>query len=82
MAAEKRLAQAQAAYVVNQLTLDQAKAAKVTTSLQDAAQKNMNSAQADLDSAQKSYDQLLTSDAARRVLEARARVAVAARAAE
>jgi HlyD family secretion protein len=77
VAAEKRLAQAQAAYVVNQQTLDEAKAAKTTASLQDAAQKYMDSAQADLDSAQKNYDQLLSSDAARRVLEARARFAVA-----
>lgn len=77
VAAEKRLAEAQQAYIIHQLTLDQAKAAKKSEELSDAAQKNLDSAQAELEAAQKNYDQLLTSDAARRVMEARARVAVA-----
>lgn len=74
---EKHLAEVQQAYAIASLTLDQAKAAKETADLQDAAQKNLDLAQADLDSAQKNYNQMLTSDAATHVREARARMAVA-----
>lgn len=75
--AEKRLIEAQEAFIIARSTLDEAQAARDNTQLVDAAQKNLDSAQSDLDSAQSSYDQMLTSDAASRVLEARARFAVA-----
>ncbi len=74
---EKRLAEAQAAFAIAQQTLDQAKAAKDTTDLQDAAQKVFDAAQSELDAAQNAYNQMLSSDSASRVREARARVAVA-----
>jgi HlyD family secretion protein len=75
--AEKRLVEAQEAFAIAQATRDEARAARDNTQLVDAAQKNLDSAQSDLDSAQSSYDQMLTSDAASRVMEARARFAVA-----
>ena len=77
IAAEKRLHEAQQAYTVSKQTLDQAKAAKVTTDLSDAAQKMFDSVQSELEAAQKAYDQMLTGDSGKRVREARARVAVA-----
>ena len=99
VAAEKRLDQAQQAYIIANETLNEAKGitpinsfATTTpvpsptpqgtttpqnTDLADAAQKIFDSAKTELDAAQKAYDQMLSSDAAKRVSEARARVAVA-----
>ncbi len=75
--AEKRLIQAEQAYTIAQTTLDDAKAAKDTTDIQDAAQKDLDAATSELDSAKNDYNQMLSSDEASRVLEARAEVAVA-----
>ena len=75
--AEKRLAQAEQAYTIAQTTLNDARAARDTTDIQDAAQKDFDSAKSELDSAQVAYNQLLSSDEASRVLKARANVAVA-----
>ncbi len=77
VAVEKRLLQAQQAYTIANQTLTEAKAAKDNTNLQNAAQKDLDAAQSDLDAAQKNYDQILTTDAANNVIEARARLAVA-----
>ncbi len=75
--AEKRLAQAQQAYIIAQTTLNDANAARDTTDLQAAAQANFDAAKTELNSAQDAYNQMLTTDAASRVLTARAQVAVA-----
>jgi HlyD family secretion protein len=75
-AAEERLADAQASYLVAQLVQDRADAQR-DTDLRDFADQNFNSAQAELDAAQTAYDQLLTDADSQDVLEARARVAVA-----
>jgi HlyD family secretion protein len=77
VSAEKRLDQAEQAYIIAQTTLDDAKAAKDTTDIQDAAQKDLDSAKSELDSAQNAYNRMLSTDEASRVLEARARAAVA-----
>ena len=74
---EERLAQAEQAYTIAQKTLNDAKSAKDTTDLQDAAQKDLDSATSELDAAQNAYNKMLSSDAASRVLESRADVAVA-----
>ncbi len=77
IATEKRLAEAQAAYAIANQTLEEAKAAKDTADLQDAAQKVYDSASSELSAAQNAYNQMLSTDSASRVREARARVAVA-----
>jgi len=77
LSAEKRLARAEQAYAIAKTTLNDAKAAKDTTDIQDAAQNDLDSATTELDSAQNSYNQMLTTDEASRVLAARADVAVA-----
>jgi HlyD family secretion protein len=77
VSAEKRLDQAEQAYTIAQTTLDDAKAAKDTTDTQDEAQKVFNSAKSELDSAQNAFNEMLSTDEASRVLEARAQVAVA-----
>lgn len=77
IAAEKRLANAQAAFLIAEDVLDQAKAAKDNEDLENFAQIQYDAAKAELDSAQSDYDRLLSSQAAADVLEARARVRVA-----
>lgn len=77
VAAENRLAVAEAAYQEATTTLKQAKASSNNTNLVDAAQKAMDSATAELNSAQDAYNKLLNSTEATNVLDARARVAVA-----
>ena len=77
VAAESRLLQAQQAYSIALQTINEAKAAKDNTDLQAAAQKDLDAAQSELDAAQKNYDQMLTTDAGTKVMEARARLAVA-----
>ncbi len=76
IAAEKRLAQAQAAYDVAKTTLDQAKLAN-DEDLTDAAQDNLDKAKSEFDLARKEYENMLSSTEADSVLRARARVAVA-----
>ncbi|NLN69395.1 MAG: HlyD family efflux transporter periplasmic adaptor subunit [Chloroflexi bacterium] len=76
IAAENRLAEAQAAYTVAQKTLTQAKSANDKT-LTDAAQEIFDRADTELSSARLEYDRMLTSSSADAVLRARARVTVA-----
>jgi len=77
VSAEKRLAQAEQAYTIAQTTLNDAMAAKDTTDIQDATQKDLDSATSELDAARDAYNKMLSSDAASRVLKARAGLAVA-----
>jgi HlyD family secretion protein len=77
VSSETRLDSAEQAYNIAQTTLNDAKAASDTTDLQDAAQQDFNTASDELNSAQSAYNQVLSSDAASRVLKARAQVAVA-----
>ncbi|MBN2549580.1 MAG: HlyD family efflux transporter periplasmic adaptor subunit [Anaerolineales bacterium] len=79
IAAETRLAKAQAAFQVAEQTLDQAKLANEKDDLEDAAQKQLDTAESELDAAQQEYDRMLNSSASEDVLEARARAAVARR---
>ena len=77
VAAETRLALAQAAYQGADRSLTQAKDAKSNTDLVDAAQKLLDAAQSELDAAQQDYNKMLSTSGASDVLEARARVAAA-----
>ncbi|MFN2145454.1 MAG: HlyD family secretion protein, partial [Anaerolineales bacterium] len=77
VAAEEDLAAAQAALTISEYTLQQANQAQDREDLVDVAQEMYDSALADLDSVQLTYDRLLTSTTAEEVLEARAKVAVA-----
>jgi len=74
--AEKRLADAQTAYKIAQDVLDRAQA-KNDENLEDYAQSVFDTSEAELESAQLAYDQILSDQSAEDVLEARARVAVA-----
>lgn len=76
LAAETRLADAQAAYLVADDVLERAKKSP-DDELEDQAQANYDRAESELDAAQAHYDQILTTQGAEDVLEARARLAVA-----
>ncbi|MBN1267147.1 MAG: efflux RND transporter periplasmic adaptor subunit [Anaerolineales bacterium] len=76
VAVEQRLVEARAHYSLADMTLDQVRLAQDRTELEDAAEKELNAAEADLVSAQQEYDRLLSTTAAEEVLEGRARVAV------
>jgi len=77
VAAEQRLDTAEQAYNIAQTTYDDALNAANTTDIQNQATKDFNVATTELNAAQNAYDQMLTSDEATRVLEARSQVAVA-----
>ncbi len=77
LALEQDLSNTRARYLVAEQTLEQSKLAKDGDILQDMAQKEYDSALADLETYQRKYDQMLTSAAAEEVLEARAKLAVA-----
>ncbi|HTX79499.1 MAG TPA: efflux RND transporter periplasmic adaptor subunit [Longilinea sp.] len=77
VAAEQRLAKAIQAYNIAKTTHDDANSANKPGDVQDSAQKDLDVATSELTSAQNAYDQMLNSDEATRVLEARADVAVA-----
>lgn len=77
VAAEERLAQAQTSFAVARQVLDRAEQAQDNETLSEQAQKQLDSAQAELSAAQEGYNRMLTSAASQDVLEARARVAVA-----
>ena len=77
LALEQDLSNTRARYLVAEQTLAQSKLAKEGDILQDMAQKEYDSALADLETYQRKYDQMLTSAAAEEVLEARAKLAVA-----
>ena len=79
IAVEERLARAQSAYQIAELTLEQAKKADEKEELEDIAQDLFDEAKTELDATQSSYDRILTTAAAKDVLEARSRYAVAQR---
>ncbi len=74
---EERLAEAQIAYIVSRQVLDRAELAQNNEQLSEQAQKQFDSAQAELSAAQESYNRMLTSTASLDILEGRARVSVA-----
>ncbi len=71
--AEKRLVEARAAYLVAQDVLERAKGDE---EIEDEAQAHADAAESELETAQEDYDQMLSEDSAKDVLEARARLAV------
>jgi HlyD family secretion protein len=75
---ENRLAQAQSTFLNAQQVLDQAQA-QTDTALHDAAQQAYDSAKAELDAAQQAYNELLTTQEATDILDARARLAASQR---
>mgnify|MGYP001247295709 FL=1 len=75
--AEKRVADAQAAFLIADQVLTQAQAAQDKEYIEGYAQSLFDAAESELKSAQTDYDRLLTTKAADDVLEARARVKVA-----
>lgn len=77
MAVEQTLTEARARFRVAEQTLKQAQFAQDNEILEDMAQKDYDAALADLETAQRDYDRMITSAAATEVLEARAKVAVA-----
>lgn len=77
MAVEQTLTEARARFRVAEQTLRQAQFAQDNDILEDMAQKDYDAALADLETAQRDYDRMITSAAATEVLEARAKVAVA-----
>jgi len=77
VAAEVRLAAAQTRFENAVVTLEQAQAAADNKDLENVAQEDHDSAQADLETAQLEYNRMLSTSAADNVLEARALVAIA-----
>lgn len=78
IAVEQTLTEARARFRVAEQTLRQAQFAQENDVLEDMAQKDYDAALADLETTQRDYDRMITSAAATEVLEARAKVAVAA----
>ena len=76
---ERRLGEAQAAFIVAKQTLESAQGAQDKESLEDIAQESYDAAEAELEAVQQEYDRILSTQAAEDVLEARAGVAVAQR---
>jgi HlyD family secretion protein len=77
IAVEQKLVEARARFLVAGQTLTQAQLAQENDILEEMAQKDYDAALADLDTAQRDYDRMITSAAAGEVQEARAKVAVA-----
>ena len=77
LAAEQRVAQAQAAFLTAQDVLNQAAAAGADADLRDAAQAQYDSAKQELKDAQTAYDDLLKTDQGQSLLKARGRVRAA-----
>ena len=75
--AEKRVADAQVAFLIADQVLTQANSAQDKEDLQNFAQDQYDAAETELTSSQSNYNRLLTSQAAKDVLEGRARVQVA-----
>jgi multidrug resistance efflux pump len=74
---EKRLSDARMEFDIAKAVLDSTSGASDGTYLHDAAQAAFDKAKADLEKAQKDYDDALTTDGAKDVLKARAEVEVA-----
>lgn len=77
VAAEERLAEAQALFIVADQVLVLAEEAKDNKELKEQAQKQLDAAEAELNTAQEEYKRILTSTSSQEVLEIRARVAIA-----
>ena len=77
MAVEQTLTDTRARFFVAEQTLTQAQFAQDNDVLEEMAQKDYDAALADLETAQRDYERMITSAAASEVLEARAKVAVA-----
>jgi hypothetical protein len=75
-AAEKRLAEAQAAFLVADQVLERARSQR-DKEVTDFAQSVYDAAEAELEAAQSEYERMLSESAAEDVLQARARLAVA-----
>lgn len=75
--AEKRVAEAQVAFLIADQVLTQANSAQDKEDLQNFAQDQYDAAETKLTSSQSNYNRLLTSQAAKDVLEGRARIQVA-----
>jgi HlyD family secretion protein len=75
-AVETRLAQAQTAFLDANDVLNRAQAQN-NRSLRDVAQQTYDASKAELDAAQQAYDDLLTTQEAKDILEARAHLAIA-----
>jgi multidrug resistance efflux pump len=75
--AEKRVANAQVSFLIADQVLAQANGAQDKVDLQNFAQDQYDTAETELTSAQTNYNRLLTTQAAKDVLEVRARVRVA-----
>ncbi len=76
LAAEKALDEAQQAYLIADKTLTETRSAQNNSHLLSTAQTERDDRLDDLTAAQKDYNDMLASDAAKRVLDARALVAV------
>jgi HlyD family secretion protein len=76
LAAEARLAEAQAAFLVASEVLESAESSN-ETQIRDEAQSNYDAAESQLEAAQANYDQVLDSGDTQDVLEARSRLSVA-----
>ena len=74
---EKKLSDARTAFEVAKVVLDRTNGASDGTNLHDAAQAAFDDAKTNLKNAQKDYDDALTTDGAKDVLKARAKVEVA-----
>lgn len=74
---EQDLANTRARFLIADQTLEQTKLAQDSDILQEMAQKEYDSALADLENYQRKYDQILTTTTAEEILEARAKLAVA-----
>lgn len=77
LSAEKRLADAQAAFLIADQVLTQADGAQDIEEISNYANDLYDAAKTELDSAQSDYNRLLTTQEAKEVLEARVRVRVA-----
>lgn len=77
ISAEKRLAEAQQSFLIAKEVLDRARVASEGAEVEDYAQQLYDAAEADLESAQKAFDRLLSDEERTDILEARARLAVA-----
>ena len=77
VSAEQNLVKAEQAYNIAKTTHDDTNSANNPSDVQDSAQKDLDLATSELNSAQNAYNQMLSSDEATKVLEARADVAVA-----
>jgi len=75
--AEKRLSDARVSFQLAQGLLDQTSGTSDSQRLHDAAQKTLDDAKTELDRAQKAYDDAVTTEGAKDVLDARAEASVA-----